>query len=88
MGMFSRNNWNNQKKQGILSGGNPVPPSALPIIHELVSQDIQGGAPGEHYHLTEAQHNTISSFRYEPAIICCEELFDGNGEIVMMAVPV
>lgn len=43
----------------IASGGGGV--TSLPIIHEDAGQSIQGGAPGEHYHLTADEYAYVQS---------------------------
>jgi hypothetical protein len=83
--MFARPSWNIKRDQGILNGANPVPPTALPIIHEDSLQNIQGGLPNQHYHLNATEYANMRAGGYEPSIICGEILLDTNGEIVMQA---
>lgn len=86
--MFARNRFQHTKSQGVLSADNPVPPEALPNIHEEPTQDIQGGAAGEHYHVTAAEGEYLTQQYndpdiFEPIIVVGEIILDGNGDIVM-----
>ena len=57
------------------------------LIHENPLQQIQGGAPGEHYHLTAAQH-ARASFYAEPAMTISGEIITiRSGDIVMEFIP-
>lgn len=62
----------------------------LPLIHEELTQDIQGGSPGEHFHLTAEQHAWVADnkangiLQYEPVAVNGELLFDeATGDVLM-----
>ncbi len=66
----------------------------LPLIHETVEQEIQGGKAGQHYHLTAAQHAFLTAFYeiglvlpdvkiYEPVCAGNEIIFADGGDCVM-----
>lgn len=72
-----------------LSATNPVPPDAMFNVHEEPTQDIQGGSPGEHYHITEAELDFLQAQMATPPVVyepVCEDgeaLFDDSGDILM-----
>lgn len=60
----------------------------LPIVHELDSQAIQGGKPGEHYHLNQHLHDQLSlnGIQYsEPILTATSEFMfsEADGDIMM-----
>lgn len=57
----------------------------LPVVHEEVSQNIQGGKANEHYHLTlaELQKLQASSSGTEPVIVNSEFVFADDGDIIV-----
>lgn len=83
--MFVRSGWNYKKYQKLLSVLVPVPPAALPNIHEEPTQSIQGGAVGDHYHVTAAELDNLQH-KEEHVMIACEILISGEGEPVMIKV--
>lgn len=68
-----------------------LPLAGLPVIHELPSQNIQGGLPNEHYHLTLAELGGLQEFLasglekpiYEPVYANHEGVTSGDGDILM-----
>ena len=57
--MFARPGFANKRANAPLSATNPVPVEALPNVHDEATQDIQGGAEGERFHLTQQQHDDL-----------------------------
>ena len=66
----------------------------LPLVHETASQEIQGGKPGQHFHLTSQQWAFIETLValgidfpdvriYEPVAANNEIIFADNGDVVM-----
>lgn len=60
------------------------------LVHEDPVELIQGGIPGEHYHLTEDQHTYLEHIAevgislFEPVAIENEIVFDGGtGDVLM-----
>lgn len=58
------------------------------IVHERPEELIQGGASGEHYHLTAAEYANLgtgggSSKIYEPVCTNGEINFTSSGDILM-----
>ena len=59
------------------------------LTHEKPEELIQGGSPGEHYHLTEAEHTGVQSLLtvgakiYEPVYKNFEPMFSSGGDIMM-----
>lgn len=58
------------------------------IVHERVSEAIQGGAPGEHYHLTALEYANLgtgggSGKIYEPLMASGELVLDPTEDIMM-----
>lgn len=59
-------------------GGGGGSSTGLPIIHESALQSIQGGAPGEHFHLTQAEYEALSL-----DLVCAsDEIVFASGDIV------
>lgn len=58
------------------------------IVHERPEESIQGGAPGEHYHLTAAEYTTLgagvaSGKIYEPLMAAGELVLNPEEDIMM-----
>lgn len=58
------------------------------IVHERPEELIQGGAPGEHYHLTAAEHADLGAAIaagkiYEPLMAAGELVLDPDEDIMM-----
>lgn len=91
--MYARPAWARQKTQGILSASNPIPAAAIPNIHEEPLQDIQGGLPNEHYHLSEAEKEFVEfkitePLYYDPVMDSTGEyLIDSNGNMLFSRGP-
>lgn len=60
----------------------------LPPLHEVAEQNIQGGAPGEHYHLTLSERTNILAMLnmgqkiYEPVMQDGALLMNGDDCLV------
>lgn len=53
------------------------------LIHEDPAQLIQGGKPGEHYHLDLAEYTAVGEYIFlEPVTAGDEIVFDSSGDIV------
>jgi hypothetical protein len=77
--MFARNGFNHQTLNRIIQAVIGV----LPIIHETAAQNIQGGSPGEHYHLTEEEHAAVAALQ-GGALKLYEPVMDGTtGELAV-----
>jgi hypothetical protein len=57
----------------------------LPLIHELTSQNIQGGLPGEHYHLTAALYTRLIALASAGGTLVIEPAMSLTGEIMRFA---
>jgi hypothetical protein len=56
------------------------------LMHEDPAQQIQGGSPGEHYHLTAAQVAQTAQHKvYEPVYINGEPVFVGDPLDILVA---
>ncbi len=67
-------------------GLSKLPPQLQGLIHENPLQEIQGGAPGEHYHLTKKQHD-YASYYFEPVMTITGDIVTvDSGDIVMSPV--
>lgn len=57
-------------------------PNAVGNIHEAPAQLVQGGSPGQHYHLTAAQHLWAQK-QYEPLMIQGELVTLTSGDLLL-----
>lgn len=63
--------------------------TSLPIVHETASQNIQGGIPGERFHITEAEHEFVQNATttglkiYEPVMYNGDLVLDSNGDVAV-----
>ena len=69
----------------VISSSVPLDPT---IIHERASENIQGGATGEHFHLTQIQHDNLTAYNglipvYEPLMAQGEIVSTSDGDCIM-----
>ena len=74
-------------------------PSSAPrrikyLIHEVVEQNIQGGASGQHYHITLGEYDSVKTIPkltllangiYEPSMYAADYMTVADGDIVILS---
>jgi hypothetical protein len=60
------------------------------VVHEQARELIQGGAEGEHYHLTSEEHSAVQVLTqegtkvFEPIALHSELMFSSDGQVMLL----
>jgi len=83
--MFVRSGFHRQGKlPALLDALHPVPGVALPNVHEDPNQPVQGGLPGQHYHISAAMYEALLAKISDPPLMT-EAVVENAGDFVRAA---